>query len=1199
MNWTPAQEAAITAKPCTLLISAAAGSGKTAVLTERIVEKIADPENELTVENVAVVTFTKAAAGELKERLYKKLSLAASREGKNRRLTTQLMALPSARISTIHSFCFSILRENTAALNLSPAVSIADPVRASALLNEAVKKTVRAYYAKEKSLPPHDPADFTYLLELCGVSGDDGALIKLLTDLYLDLRSYPAPMTLIPRARQKLEQELKACENGELSPYAFSFFLPLAKSMQLLALAAAKKYHKLREICLSVPSFSKKSLEILEDEWETAVRCSQCAPEDLPAAIASKEKKGNFNLPKTDLTPEQADRIRAMRKEAKKDLDTLAEQCKEFTPDSMVAHLKKGIALTKLSEGLLTVLDREYSSLKEDASLLDYADLEQNCAALLCENVHYTTEGVDFTPSPLAKNIAESICELYVDEYQDTNLLQDMIFRAVTRPGRTFMVGDPKQSVYGFRGARPEIFARYKSRFPDYSAEKSATEQKLMLSNNFRCDRSVIDLTNRIFSLLMNTDKDAPLYTEADRLIFTKNSDSALPAELLLTDKADDAEEEADESSFDDPEAANVRNRIHALMKEGLLTENGAALSYGDIAILARDSKILARMRRTLIQSGIPCTQSVDDTFLTSAEVLFISSLIQLIDNPHNDVAMAAVMNSPVFAFTPDELLEIRSRFPEGSYYAAARESAKENEKLSAFFSLLERLREYASEHSLCDLMLYCLDETDAENVYAACTESQRVRENVRSLLDLAAECDRVCDGDPATLLEWINGQGKKSANTEDASENAVHLMTIHHSKGLEYPVVIAVGLEKKFNLNDLRANCLFDPDGGLSFRVFDASGAAKIRTASFAAAALKKKQELAEEEKRLLYVAMTRARQKLILSGSVAPLALVKKLYPTACAEEENGELLAQTASSLLDLSLAGLCGDGLLFETLNDYLSAPAAPLWRENGTWRIGIVPASAALKECFEPLPLPVEEERPMAKAALNEDWCEAELRELLDFEYPFATLSQIPKKLSVSGLSPVTEVTREPPVPLAPGELFGQSKSDAAFAGTAAHQFMQFCDFSLAERDCEKEADRLRDLGFLSPEQRDVLRLDKLAGFFLSPLYAALKKSKRVHRELRFNVFLPASSLIETDDPREVLLQGVIDCFFENPDGSFTLLDFKTDRAFGEEGRALLRERHSRQLRIYRLAVEKMTEAKVSHLYLWSFSLGEAVDVTIE
>lgn len=1189
MNWTPQQDKAIHSKPCTLLVSAAAGSGKTAVLTQRIVEKIADPQQELTVENIAVVTFTKAAANELKERLSQKLSAAAAQEKKSRRLSAQLAALPTARISTIHSFCYTMIRENASLLSLPPTVKIADPVSAASLLNESAKEVLKAYYARDPECSPHDNGDFLLLLELCGVSGDDSEFIKTLTLLYSNLRSYPTPMALLPDACNRLEQELLGCEQGEQSVYQCQFFAPLLQILQNDLALAAEKLQKARETALQIPGMSQNSLEILEGELAHAVSCRDCDLHLLPTQLLTWEPKGKFSFPRNTEVPELVDQVRALRKDGRGLLTAAMDQVASYDEKAILLQLRTTLGLGRVTAAFMQDLDKTFSRRKQEEALLDYADLEQFCARLLCADLRYTPEGVSFEKTEAAKRIAEGICELYVDEYQDTNLIQDVIFRAASRPGRMFMVGDPKQSVYGFRGAKPSIFIRYKTSFAPYSEEESALEQKLMLSNNFRCDSTVIDVTNRIFSLLMNSDPKAPLYTEEDQLIFTKNQDSHLPAELLIADKEEDPESE--EISFDDPEALLIARRIRELMQEGFLTEKGNRLRYGDIAILARNTKILQKARKALIRQGIPCTEDADDSFFASPEILFFRSLLRVVDNPFDDIALAAVMNSPIFNFTPDQLYEAGKSESPLPFHRAVMKNAENNEKLADFFRFLTKLRRYARSHPLCETVLYALEQTDTENVYAASSQPARVRKNVRTMLDLAAECSRSANADLATLQEWLDAQSKKSDNTEQADGDRVKLMTIHHSKGLEFPCVFVAGLQTQFNNQDFTATHLFDADLGIAFRVFDDSGLAKIKTPFYAAAVLKKKKEQLEEEKRLLYVALTRARQKLILTAQCQPLTLLKKLYPSQSFGEGNGELLARKANSLWDLTVAGLQSEPMLFQVLSDYAQKQERAVASDEKL-AIGIYPPGELTPAPAKAPLLPTKQEEAAPSAP---QWNEEELREYLDFEYPFATLSQIPKKVSVSGLSPVTDASAEPIVHRKLEELFSRD-SGGAFAGTAAHQFMQFCDFSLARQDCRAEAERLLSLGFLSQEQCLVLRHDRLQEFFASPLYAALSQSKAVHRELRFNVFLPANRILPSATDKEVLLQGVIDCFFENPDGSYTLLDFKTDRAVGEEGRALLRERHSRQLQIYRLAVEKMTGKAVKKICIWSFSLGEALEV---
>ena len=1178
-NWTPQQKQALEAENCTLLVSAAAGSGKTAVLTERIAKRIIDPNCPLSADNMAVVTFTKAAAKEMKDRISKKLSEECAKNPKNTRLKNQLMLIGGARISTIHSFCYGIIRENADKAGVSSTVRIADDEQKKKMSLDAAKKVIRAYYGEDPDTSEHDTGDFLQLCTLVNVRVGDENLIELMEKTYDHFGSYPGHLKLLEKEIKKLSSALERAADNKALLYEQDFFKRLCQSYkQELSYAKLKLQKALELVMLSDPP-AKGAEEIISAELSRALICLGSEGANLVSAIRSCEFD-TLRFPKT-IDPQEKEIIKQLRNDAKETVQKLKKRLENEDENALYHSLGKTLRLQKVLFALLCDYEKELNALKEKANLITFCDLEQICSRLLYED---PTDPASPT-TELAQRLSSQIAELYVDEYQDTNLLQDMILRAVSKPKTMFMVGDPKQSVYGFRGAKPEIFAGYKNSFEVYSPENHGENCKISLANNFRCDSSVIDLTNLIFSVVMNTDKENPLYTPEDMLIFTKNSDTKLQSELCIID----TDLPADEDSYFNSQGLYVAQRIKELLNSDFVTEKGFSLDYSDIAVLCRGRDSLAKMRSALTACGIPCSEDADESFFSSPEMLFTISLLQLIDNPQNDVALAAVLNSPVFAFTPDMLLKIRTQTPEGAYFKAARdypESDLLKDKLVEFFSLLDELRSFSAHNTLSELIIKITDATDAKNIYSVTGDPVAVKNNFMLLSDIAADCDGVSEGEVFDLLEHLEYFKEKRSSADD-TPHCVKLMTDHGSKGLEFPVVFACDLQKEFNNSATKKCYLLDPEPSVAFKLFDENGFALLKNSYYHSSALSDKLSALEEEKRILYVAMTRARQKLFLVASAGVEGLFKKCFPTGRSDQEAASLAVGKSSSHLELILAALSGKEEFFTVMDDYLSKdlPSGSI----DSLKIGFIPLHS-LKDPSVSSPLPKIEASPVPP-----DFDAEELEKLLDFQYPFATLSAVPKKLSVSDLSPITDADAPQVSALDLSDIFSDKKS-GAFIGSAMHQFMQFCDYSACEEDISAEADRLCDKGFISDEQRKVLKLPSLKAFFLSKLYQRIKESRDVKRELRFNTFLKASELIEGAPEEKVLLQGVVDCFFENPDGTLCLLDYKTDALYGNGAEKILCERHRRQLLIYQKAVEKMTKKKVKDCYIYSFSLSKAIKV---
>ncbi|MBQ9543925.1 MAG: UvrD-helicase domain-containing protein [Clostridia bacterium] len=1188
-RWTSSQNAAIEADPCTILVSAAAGSGKTSVLTERLAKKIADPLDPLTVENAVVVTFTKAAAGELKERISAKLSEQLS-EKPDKRLFSQLTALPSARISTVHSFCYSLIKEHAHLLGISPNVRIADDFQSDALKSEAVRTVIRGYFEDEPGFSEHDKGDFLLLCQIVGVKVGDKNLAEFITDLHSYLNSYPEPLDLIARSLEKIREDLRAFDEGEIPLCGIGIVKNYIEHCKKLLPDAVEKLSVCKEICLGEKELTRMCLPQIERELFYAQTLFNCADENIFTAAGQKEFERFRTKGYSD--PETSQRLASLRTSAKSAVETFCTKI-GIDPALIVRRLRTTAALEAVCSALISDFDREYRRLKEQSNLIDYADLEQLTLKLLCENVRFDGKNALFDPTDAARRISKTVCELYVDEYQDTNTVQDMIFRAVSHEGKMFIVGDPKQSIYAFRGAVPEIFTGYKNSLSEDGADG---KRKIMLSENFRCDSSVIELTNAIFSLAMNSDPDNRLYMPEDMLIKAKTQESRLKAEFILIDSSADVSDDGGDEDRDggdgdgedkptlggNAQGRYAAKRIIELVNSRIPTDSGEPIGFGDIAILARTKAKLAPVKRELRAAGIPCGADADDGFFKSAEILFITSLLKLTDDPEDDASLAAVLNSPIFGFTPDLLLEIRRAAPDGSFCAAARafslNGTEAAAKLKEVYALTDSLREFSRTSGVCELVKKSLEMTDALNVYSAAGGHLNRERNVKFLLDKASECDVRRDADLRMLLDDLENLKIKEDGSQ-SSAGCVKFLTFHGAKGLEFPVVFAVGLERGYRFSEDSNPWCADPEYGVAFKVFDETGIYKDRSELFDLIREKHQKQIKEEETRLLYVAMTRARQKLILMGS-AKLNRNNKYF----AEDEDPKDLAASARSHLHLIAPALPGR----------IAAKAVADYRSGGSGKITTELLDAEIISAEELC----REEAPRAELMVPEkevlpDFDEEVLKAALDFKYPFETLSKIPKKASVSKLRPIIDSSKDPVVMKDPAKLFERVTTSGAFAGTAAHQFMQFCDYALAEKDCESEAARLLDEGFISEDQFDALDINELEAFFGSPLYSRIQKSPKVFREMRFNVFLPAKQLLMKETEGDVLLQGVIDCFFENPDGTFTIVDYKTDRVRSE---SILKERHFEQLRIYKLALEKMTSKKVKDILLYSFSLSRQVEL---
>ncbi len=1174
---TPDQENAITARGVDLAVSAAAGSGKTAVLTRRIVGLLAEKDSGVDAGRIAVVTYTKAAAAELEEKLYRVLSEEAEKKS-DPHLLRQLARLQQAQISTIHSLAFSIIRENRMELGLEKGVRIADDAQCATLRKKAVEQALAEYLSREGAPD---------LVGLFGSGNSKYGLVRSVTELMTATDSLERGISGLLEQNEENKSCYAKMQEGTLSfwqsPWGQILYEEIREklsfaqeilSQSLVALSGTVKLTEvfcptLQEMYFGVQKALAATLKGDPDAGKASLLPLLNLPLDTARGLPAEEKYTNSYC-------------RECFKKAK-DLVGKVWEILVFSPEERLADLGESLFLAEHILSLVQGASENYTKMKREASVLDYADLEHMALSLLAEY-----KDGEWVKTPLADRISAEYDALFVDEYQDSNSVQDRLFRCLAQPGRLFIVGDPKQSIYRFRGAEPSIFSGYKNNLKHYKKGQSGM-QKILLSANFRCDATVIELVNRIFSRMMHSDKEDSLYKEEDFLKHEKETPEGYvpePAELVLVGKPakkkrDDAAEEGEEA--EGGEAEYIANRIGHLLAE---KEPDGTPRYKpkDIAVLFCYSTGLEDVKKALEKRGIPCTAGPTDLWKEDGEYLFLTSLLKTMDNPCRDVPFLGTLSSPVFRFDSDMLYRIRRLQKKTSFYSAFVRYAREKEDETALrcrevLSTLAELQSLSKDLSLSEFVFHLYTRWSLEALFARKGRQNRVIKNFA--LASAASLET---GEFATAGALSRRMEETSIEefykNQKPGGDGVQLVTIHGSKGLEYRVVFVSFLSQTFVCQDEYKTMLFTPKLGPCTSVMRLGGKAKISPACKRALRQQLHRDMIEEEMRVFYVALTRAKEKLILTASVkdrAALSLALFRHPTA-VEKRIRDSLTLLATSPRGLILPCLGDDPALGRVLDGEDKAT------ENGF----------TVRFVTDLPPEPVLYSAPDNREAVSGD-PEAVLQEL-SFVYDHKDEVVLPNKLSVSQLLSRSEEEEW-------GELYpthlvdfdrGVLRTGAEKIGTATHQVMQFCDFAAMAKDPEGEMERLVTRGFLSAEDLQLVNTDQVTAFFRSELYKKLLASPSVEREKRFNVLLPGSALGVGEG--EVLVQGVVDAWFENPDGTLTILDFKTDRVKSENGEAVLRERHGHQLRLYALAVETMTGKKVSSLVLYSFALQREVPV---
>ncbi len=1148
-NWNKEQREAIDFRGKNLLLSAAAGSGKTATLTQRIIELLCDPTSEAEISRMLIVTFTNDAAAELKTRIGDALTKAIANDPSDKRLVRQLRDLEGASISTTHSFLLSELKPHFVRFSLPPDFSVCEEASISEMKKEIMLDTVSDAFDGELELE-----DFQLLCDALSGARDDESLDASLLSIWDDLmRMGLEPESLMEKEEigdfLKIGVGVSVKERAkDISEHYFALFTGLSEELRA---------SDIPEKNVLVVDETANIAKGLYDAVQLGYKGAKLYLEGCQMPKALPVKKEN--------TTDAYELFKESKTRFKKELDELYESYFSISEEMLLESAEETHRLSAAVGNLLSEFDRRFSEAKRERGKVDFNDIERFAAKLFCQE--------NGEPTEEALTVAKKYDHVFIDEYQDTNRLQDMIYTAISACGSRFMVGDVKQSVYRFRGACPEIFVKYRNKYED-GGEGTA----IFMSENHRSDSGVIDFSNLV-SDYMFPFSETP-FTVEDRLVCAKeNGEGGVPAQICLVEKP-----EEDSVSF---EADYVAKRIKEMLY-GEKLKNGEIIQPKHIAILLRTGKNAAIFKKSLEAAGIPVKNSATESFFNYSEVLLLFALLSAIDNPTRDIHLAATMKSPLFSFTMEELVEIRGRDKAPLWYSVKKYAEENNSDLSlrvaAFIKKLDYYRE-SSRNMLCNKLLYLIITDTGFNALRDDSGNGRLRRSVRKMYSHSLAC-AAGGGSLHDFILYLKGMMAQADSKDVSSEsNAVTIITIHRSKGLEYPVCFISEGAREFNMSDGKKAVMVDGDFGLYSKLPDPEGIVKCDNPYRRAAALRSRQKDIEEEMRVLYVALTRAKEKIIIT------------------------MKCDSASDALEKSRNRLAAG----KTRHTVCSA------RSWGTWVLDSATANMG-HHSFELISAKAEEEIEAAdeiKADLDERKIEElrmELKCRFDFAYDRDYLSHIPSKLPVSKLSSNIldvgyENNRE--APPAPAFLSAEKKASAADMGTATHLFLQFCDFDALKGDISAEADRLCRARYMSEETRSLIRFEELEKFAQSPLYVRIRNSREIYREIRFNSLVPAFSYTEDDVKRQrleadnvkICVQGVVDCLFVDENGKTVLVDYKTDRLTRDEledkdlAAKKLILRHREQLLTYKKLCAEILGREIDEVLIYSLALGESIELT--
>ena len=1256
-KWTDEQLLAIETRGKNLLVAAAAGSGKTAVLVERIIKIITDDNNPVDIDKLLVVTFTNAAASEMRERIGDAISKKLEEMPDSKMLQRQLALLNKSNITTIHSFCLDIIKNNFHLIDLDPGFRIGDETECTLIKQDVLIELFEDKYDKEDE-------DFLNLIEAYCTNRDDERLKEIVLKLYNFSMSGPWPSVWL---REKA-QEFNINSLDELEKA--SWYKVLKESLYLDLNNAKNGLDEAIKICEEDSDLAPYLLTLKPElnGIENAINSLNLDLEQIYKAVKDIEFAYRIKTVKKGIGDElDKKKVKSLRDDVKKKINQIKGGVFSVSLDETLNGIKNMYPIIKSLTELVIEFSDRYVKKKMERVILDFNDLEHLCLKILTCN----DENGEVYASSVAQKFREKFEEVLVDEYQDSNNVQETIISMVSRKDldnpNVFMVGDVKQSIYRFRQAKPELFLE---KYNSYSEEDNKKNRKIMLYKNFRSREEVIKGVNFIFKSLMSktvgeldyTDKEAlnlgasydeinkdNVYFQDNEFIDLDKIEVSGALELHILDKSSDFEDEKNEINDEDDKendneedlsAVAIEARIIAKrIKELINPSDGKCfmvfdknlnryrkITYKDIVILLRSTKNWAdTIVEELSFGGIPVYADINTGYFQTIEIRTIMSLLHIINNPMQDIYTIASMRSPIFAFTSEELADIRILNRDNYFYLNVKDIAEDvyderinkslKDKCVYFIEKIGSWREKSLYMPIDEFLWYLYSDTSYYGYVGAMVNGIQRQANLRILFQRAKQYEQTSFKGLFNFINFINKLRKSSGDLGTAkilgeNEDVVRIMSIHKSKGLEFPVVFLSGCGKQFNLRDINDSLLFHEELGIGADCIDIKK--RIRYTTLQKYAIKKKFELEtlSEEMRILYVALTRAKEKLIITGSsynlqkdidacykagvkgfnkVIPSELLKqksylKWIMTALIKHKDGDILRQGKNEFVEIS---------------DDLSS-----------WKINFHKKSDFGVENVEDSI----EKKNISILSLNYSNFEVdeEIRKRLEFRYKYRDVCSVPSNISVSDIKKAEEEIFEPQAE----NLFSEEKNrkkpkfimeekglSKAEKGTAMHFVMQKLDLNKVNllNEIKEQIKDMFEKGLITKDEEESINIFKIQKFFKSNLgqrlLKAYKENKQVFRELPFITEIPVKR-IEKDlidkifNNEKLRLQGIIDCFFEEDDG-IVLLDYKTDYVENGKEKEIL-DKYRVQIDLYTETLERVIGKKVKERYLYLFGIDKEV-----
>ncbi len=1200
VKWTKEQVEAINEKNSNILVAAAAGSGKTAVLVERIINKIIN--EKIDIDRILLVTFTNAAAAEMRERILSALYKKIDEEPENKDLQRQITLLSRASICTIHSFCLEVIKNNFYELDISPNFRIGEETELEIIKNDCLEELFENKYENEDK-------DFLKLIEYYTGYRNDEDLKQLILTIYRYIQSSPYPEIWIEEKIKEFDLKEKLNEDFSNTIWGKIIIKNIQKQLESNIITLTSVKNELKKL----PEFEKFYNTICNDiiEYE---RLQKIEEWDKLSENISNFKLGNWSKnSKVDLDIKE--RSKKIRDDAKDSINKYKNGIMQYNSKMANEEIYAMYEILNSLKNLILEFSQKFSEEKKKRNLIDFNDIEHFALKIL-EN------------EEIAKKYKDKFIEIAIDEYQDSNLIQEKILTTISNGKNIFMVGDVKQSIYKFRQARPDLFME---KYENYDFVNDFNEKskgkKIQLFKNFRSMSNILDITNLIFNNIMSKELGEIEYTEEEYLNICENYEKIslekptkselniinLGEEIIEekeykedNDDEDDEETEEVEEPIENTvlEARLVVKKIKELMKSNYKVYDKEVgyrnLKYKDIVILLRSTSVQAQIyEKELTKENIPVFTDTNNQFLDTIEIQTIMSLLKIIDNPIQDIPLVTVLRSIIGGFTDNELIEIRINNYNISFYEAmikykTQENADKKiiEKIDNLFNMLDKFRKEKEYLPLNELIWKIYIDTGFYN-YVTLMPNGLIRQaNLKLLFEKAKKYESASFKGLYNFINFINKMKTRnedfgSAKLIGENEDVVRIMSIHKSKGLEFPICFLCSTGKQFNFQDLRENILLHQNIGFGPKYIDVERKIENNTLAKEAIKIKMKEETLAEEMRILYVALTRAKEKLIITGISKNLEEetknkqnLLKLYSTKDNSKINPNIVSKCKSYLEWINLVYLNNKDKISDILelNTYNKQELIDTSKEG-------IEAEDFIKKL---------------ESVNIENKNTEKINSLLQWQYKYKDLSKIETKSSVTKIKQMQngeEETFENELST-PKFLSEEIRITNAQIGTLIHLCFKNLDFNLeySEEKIKELVNSLYEKEIITKQEMESIDINQILKFTKSNLWNELKNAKKVYKELPFYINIPVNELY-SDIPKtedKILVQGIIDLYFIDENDNVVLVDYKTD--FIKQGQEnILVERYKKQLDLYKNALEHALNKKVDKVLIYSVCLNKVIE----